>query len=129
MDPFLKGGPFAPHEAMRKMRQKVGERYGPEVMAALLDGIGMLPVGTPVEMSDGLSAVVIGRTEDPLKYRVVDTLSRRERAASLQPGPNQIARVVTGGDLLKVRSKFLLGNDYEKLQEISRELHNATDDE
>lgn len=127
-DPFLYDSPLAPHEALRRMRSKVGERYGGEVVAALLEGIGMLPVGTPVEMADGLSAVVIARTEDPLKYVVQDTLSRRERGATLRPGPNQISRVVTGGDLLKVRSKFMLGDDYEKIQDISKELHNATEE-
>ena len=106
----------------------VGVWLGPEIIAAILDGIGLLPVGTPVEMSDGLSAVVVARSDDPLKYKVMDTLSRRQRDATLQPGPNQISRVVTGGDLLKVRSKFLLGNDYDKIREITKELHNATEE-
>ena len=124
-DPFLYDSPLAPHEALRRMRQQVGERYGGEVIAGLLEGIGMLPVGTPVEMADGLSAVVVSRTDDPLKFMVQDTLSRREREATLRPGPNQISRVVTGGDLLKVRSKFMLGDDFEKIQDISKELHEA----
>jgi hypothetical protein len=128
-DPFLKDSPLAPHEALRLMRGKVGDRYGGEVVAALLDGIGMLPVGTPVEMADGLSAVVISRTDDPLKFNVQDTLSRREREATLRPGPNQISRVVTGGDLLKVRSKFMLGDDFEKIQDIAKDLHDSTSEE
>ena len=119
---FLSGGPLPPHQAIQRMRQEVGKRYSATVIRALVKGVGLLPVGTPVEMADGHGAVVVERTDDPLTFVVQDTLSRRRREASFKPGPDQIVRVVTGGDLLKVRSHFLLGDDHEKIEKISESL-------
>ncbi len=119
---FLSGAPLPPHQAIQRMRQQVGKRYSSTVLRALVRGVGILPVGTPVEMADGHGAIVVERTGDPTTFVVQDTLSRRRREASFAPGPNQIVRVVTGGDLLKVRSHFLLGDDHEKLEKISEGL-------
>jgi hypothetical protein len=119
---FLKGGPYAPHEALEKMRQQVGKRYSRVILAALVRGVGVLPVGTPVELADGLGAVVVERCEDPMLFIVQENLSGRTREASFKPGPGQIARVITGGDLLKVRSRFLLGSDHAAIDQIAKQL-------
>ncbi len=121
-DPFLNDAPMAPHEALAKMHKFIGQRYSAVVIRALVDGVGLLPVGTPVEMADGHSAIVVERTDDPVTFIVQDTLSKQRRQAGFRPGPNQILRVVTGGDLLKVRSNFLLGDDHTTLQKISERM-------
>jgi hypothetical protein len=90
---FLSGGPLPPHRAMQRMKQEVGSRYSGAVMRGLVQGLGLLPVGTPVEMADGHGAVVVERTADPLCFIVADTLSRRRREANFKPGPNQIERL------------------------------------
>lgn len=122
-EPFLKGAPLPPHEVLHRMHKQIGVRYSVVVLKALVEGLGVLPVGTPIELADGTGAVVTGRTEDPMVFEVQDTLSRQKRQASLRPGPGQIVRVITGGDLLKVRSHFILGDDFDNLQKISGHLH------
>lgn len=120
VEPFIRGGPYPPTEALRRMRKQVGVRYSKTVLASVVRGVGLLPLGTPVELADGNGAVVVGRTENPLIFVVQETLSGKEREAGFRPGAGQIVRVITGGDLLKVRSKFLLGEDHGKIEELAQ---------
>ena len=117
-EPLLEGAPLAPHEALYRMRDYIGERYTAEVYAAMVRAVGLLPVGTAIETADRRSSIIIERTSDPLTFVARDMVTRREREAGFIRGPNQIVRVAVGADMLQQRSQTLLGEEYDKFQEM-----------
>lgn len=110
---LLEDSPLPPHEAILLMRDYVGARYTPAIYKGLIRGVGLLPVGTYVEIADGRSAVIVRRTTDPLTFIAQEVGTERQREAAFVRGPNQIERVAVGPELLDIRRNALLGGDME----------------
>jgi hypothetical protein len=117
--------PIAPHEALFRMYDEVEARYSPDIFAALIQGVGLLPLGTAVETADGAGCIIYERTGDPLTYIAKDAITEKQREAAFVEGPNEIVTIVTGAELLQVRSRMLIGDDFDNLQMSAEEAEQA----
>jgi HD-GYP domain-containing protein (c-di-GMP phosphodiesterase class II) len=60
-----RGGGMLPDEALRELLRASGSRFDPLVVKALVNTIGLYPVGTTVRLSTGETAVVLEVPSDP----------------------------------------------------------------
>ena len=54
-----------------------------------------------------------------------DAITEQQREAAFVEGPNEIVNIVTGADLLEVRSRMLIGEDFDNLQMSAEEAEKA----
>ena len=70
---------FEPHEAMKNIYTVSGTKFDPRVIHHFVRIVGVYPIGSVVELSDGRIATVIAFTPDNILKPVVKTLYSKSR--------------------------------------------------
>ena len=96
------GEPVLPDEALRRIQQEVGTRFHGTAVKLLSAAVGVFPVGSAVELSDGSLGVVI---ELPADQRLPDSpIVKRLKNANGSPANSQIIDLHQQSDLRIIKT-------------------------